>query len=271
MRKIKLLLSVALMLLSAMACVPQDEFDLKVNELDKANAKLKEAQSANEQLTGDLSRCNAERGSCRDENALLLERLNRSGTNMSQLETELEQARDQLAELERARNAAERRNREYQQLMDRFRNLIDAGRLSVQVIDGRIVVQIPNSILFSLGSYELSEEGKTSIREVTEVLKTIENRKFQVTGHTDNVPVKPKADSPYSTNWQLSCYRALSVLDVMVEAGMQGDRVSAAGYGEFSPVAANNTAANRAKNRRTEIVLMPDVSDLPTFTDRATE
>jgi chemotaxis protein MotB len=268
MKIFKLLLPVAMLLATCVACVPQDEFDLKVNELDKANAHVSELESANSQLDGDLTRCGSERSACQDENALMLERLNRSGTNMSQLENELEQTRDQLAELERARNAAERRNREYQQLMDRFRNLIDAGRLSVVVIDGRIVVQIPNSILFSSGSYELSEEGIASIQEITEVLKTIENRTFQVTGHTDNVPVKPKPDSKYTTNWQLSCFRALSVLDVMVGADMQGDRVSAAGYGEFSPVARNNTAANRAKNRRTEIVLMPDVSDLPTFTDQ---
>jgi chemotaxis protein MotB len=83
------------------------------------------------------------------------------------------------------------------------------------------------------------------------------DRYFQVSGHTDNV-----AFNGHFGNWELSTSRALQVVKLLLDAGLSPQNISAAGYGEFDPVAANDTPANQAKNRRIEITLQPNIEEL---------
>ena len=94
------------------------------------------------------------------------------------------------------------------------------------------------------------------------MLAEIPGRKFQVEGHTDNVGIKT---AQYPSNWELAAARALTVVKTMVEAGLPADRISAASFGEFKPVKANDTNEGKAANRRIEIVVVPDLSSLPGF------
>ena len=86
----------------------------------------------------------------------------------------------------------------------------------------------------------------------------VTGRRFQVSGHTDNEPIR---HSSFGSNWQLSAERALEVVNLLVQSGMQPETLSAAGYGEFDPVAANDTAEGKAKNRRIEITLQPNIDE----------
>jgi chemotaxis protein MotB len=97
---------------------------------------------------------------------------------------------------------------------------------------------------------------------VSEVLASIPERKFQVEGHTDDVPIKT---AQYPSNWELAAARSMMVVKEMVTAGMPPERISAASFGEFKPALANDTPEGRAANRRIEIVLVPDLSSLPGF------
>ena len=92
----------------------------------------------------------------------------------------------------------------------------------------------------------------------------MQNRNFQVAGHTDNVPIKSKQ---FRSNWDLSTARAVEVVNFMISAGLDGKRLSAAGYADQSPVAPNDTPENKAKNRRIEITLVPNLDDLPPIDD----
>ena len=93
-------------------------------------------------------------------------------------------------------------------------------------------------------------------------LSTIPERRFQVEGHTDNVPIKT---AQFPSNWELAAARALIVTKTMVEAGLPGERVSAASFGESKPAVSNDTPDGKAQNRRIEIVVVPDLSTLPGF------
>src|SRR4029079_644771 len=115
-------------------------------------------------------------------------------------------------------------------------------------------------ILFDPGKTDLKPEGKDALKQVTEVLKSLPNSNFQIAGHTDNAPMKR---AKFRSNWDLSTARAVEVLNFMISAGMEPKRVSAAGYGEASPGAAHETRENKAKNRRIEITLVPNLDDLP--------
>ena len=117
-------------------------------------------------------------------------------------------------------------------------------------------------MLFASGKARLSDEGKQAVQEVTALLVTIPDRRFQVEGHTDNVPIKT---SRFPSNWSLAAGRALTVVETMIEAGMPADRVSGASFGEWKPTNDNETDEGRAANRRIEIVVVPDLSSLPGF------
>jgi chemotaxis protein MotB len=93
-------------------------------------------------------------------------------------------------------------------------------------------------------------------------LSAIPDRKFQVEGHTDNVPIRTEQ---FPSNWELASARALTVLKTMVDAGMPAARVSAASFGDSKPAASNDSSDGKAQNRRIEIVVVPDLSTLPGF------
>ncbi len=90
-------------------------------------------------------------------------------------------------------------------------------------------------------------------------MKTIEKRNLQVAGHTDNVPIQ---NSAFASNWELSCARALAVVHSLIAQGVPPDLLSAAGYGQFDPAGSNDTPIGRQGNRRTEIVLQPNIDEL---------
>jgi chemotaxis protein MotB len=167
-----------------------------------------------------------------------------------------------LAKLRRHQAAVERRLAEYKRLLERFKPLIDAGTLDVKIIDGRMVLVLPMDILFESGKAVVSAEGRESLLDIGERLATIPERKFQIEGHTDNVPIRTER---YPDNWRLGSARALNVVDVLIEAGVKAKQISAASHGEHSPTAGNDSDEGRAKNRRIEIVIVPDLSDLPGF------
>lgn len=178
------------------------------------------------------------------------------------LKSSVEDMKSALDELNRRKAESDKRIAEYKNLLSRFQSLIDSGRLKVKIVDGRMVVALAADILFASGSAALSKEGKASVDEVAAVLSSIPDRKFQVEGHTDNVPIKT---AQFPSNWELAAARSLTVLKSMVDAGLPPERVSAASFGESKPAVPNTTPEQKAANRRIEIVVVPDLSTLPGF------
>jgi chemotaxis protein MotB len=154
--------------------------------------------------------------------------------------------------------------------------MIDTGQLKVSARRGQLVISLPSEVLFTTGSADLSKQGEYAVVEVASVLKKLPDRRFLVVGHTDNVEyVKPKgadaagsaassAACPIPTdNWTLSTARALTVTRVMVTAGMDAKSIVPSGVGANDPIADNNSAEGRKKNRRIEIALLPAINELP--------
>lgn len=137
-----------------------------------------------------------------------------------------------------------------------LRPLIDRGVLEVEEVDGRTVIGMKSEVLFGSGSAELSADGRRTVSELAKVLAKRSDSNWQVEGHTDDQAVSGEA---FSSNWELGAARALSVLEVMVQGGMNPARLSAATFGEYAPVASNANDASRAQNRRIEVVLLPEV------------
>jgi chemotaxis protein MotB len=178
----------------------------------------------------------------------------------SNLEASVDEMRKALAQLNKMRAQAEARAAEYRSVLAKFKTLIDNGKLKAKIVDGRMVLELQTDILFGSGSAKLSDEGAATIREVGGLLGQIPDRRFQVEGHTDNVPIATKA---YPSNWELASARAINVVKEMVDAGLPAKRVSGAAFADSRPTATNETDEGRAQNRRIEIVIVPDLSDLP--------
>lgn len=181
--------------------------------------------------------------------------------NLADASAIVQASQTELTSLRAEHESTEERLAQFRKLTAKFQKMIDSGKLEIVLIHGRMVVKLPASVLFASGKSDLSKNGETAVGDVAKVLKTVSGRRFMVAGHTDNVRIG--SDSPYKNNLELSTARALTVAQKLIGAGMNPAHLVAAGYGEHEPVATNWSEPGRAKNRRIEIVLMPQVTAVP--------
>jgi chemotaxis protein MotB len=178
---------------------------------------------------------------------------------------------DQKAQLEEAKRAvqdAQERTRLLDDLQTKFKKMIDAGRLKVTTRHGRVVLQLHNDVLFDPGQADVKPDGKAAIAEVAATLKSVPGKRFQVAGHTDTTPITTETKKAFPSNWELSSARAIAVVKLLVQDGVDPNMLSAAGYALYDPVASNANAEGQAKNRRIEITLVPQVAQLLTAADK---
>jgi chemotaxis protein MotB len=172
----------------------------------------------------------------------------------------LTRSQAELDELRKAKEDADKRAAIFKSITEKFKSLIDSGKLQVVMRHGRMVVKLPASVLFPSGSAELSPEGQSAVASVAGILRQFPDRQFEVAGHTDNVAVA--RTSPFKTNLELSTARAVTVAQALEKGGMSPAHLSAAGYAQYQPVATNRTPQGRKENRRIEVVLVPNLSEL---------
>lgn len=230
------------------------ERDGRITELSQA---LADEQGRLAALQGEHAalqqRYDDETSALRQEKAELLK-------DRTRLRASVDEVKSALDEVAARKAAAEARVAQYKDMLGRFQALIDAGRLRVEIIDGRMVVVLATDILFESGKADLSEAGAAALTEVGAVLAAIPERAYQVEGHTDDVPIKTQR---FPSNWELGSARAVTVVQKLVEAGVAPERLSAASYSQYRPAAANDSTEGKASNRRIEIVVVPDLSLLP--------
>jgi chemotaxis protein MotB len=181
---------------------------------------------------------------------------------LANLQGEKSATEKELAELRRQKEAAERRIAAFKAMQLKFRALVDTGKLQVAFRNGQMTLKLPSGILFPSGSADLSKAGQTALADVVKILLEFKDRRFVVAGHTDNQPIRTRA---FKNNWYLSTARANSVVQFMIQQQFPAKNLAAAGYGEFDPVSANDTEQARELNRRIEIILVPNLEELPTI------
>lgn len=146
------------------------------------------------------------------------------------------------------------------ELRQDLKPLIERGVISIEVKDGRVMLGMKSDVLFQKGSAELSADGRDAVQQLARALgQRTADRDFQVEGHTDNDPINTAA---FPNNWYLGAARGIVVTEAMIAAGMPRHHVSAATFSDTHPVDGNTSAAGQALNRRIDVVLVPDVSDI---------
>jgi chemotaxis protein MotB len=233
--------------LTAGACgIPEEQY----NALDK---QYKECKGSLASTKDALSKSEQERNAYKDKLAA-------ASADKDDLARKMGATKRELEELRKQREAAEKRAAVYKQLMARLKAMIDSGKLSVVPRKGKLVVQMSDKILFDPGKTKLKEDGQAALKQLAAVLKDIQDRDFLVAGHTDNKPIKTRQ---FKSNWELSAARGVEVTKFLQAEGVDPKHLAAAGYSEYDPIGDNETDDGRKTNRRIEIVLMPNIEELP--------
>ena len=251
MKKVGLLL---LLVAFAAGCgVKKAKYDAQVKLAKELKEKLEAAEASNEKLKTRIGSLN---GQIKALNKQLDEIRGDSARMRNRFRTKLRATQKELEELAKARKEAEKRAQMLRELTAKFRKLIDAGKLSIKIIHGRMVLKLKSAVLFDSGRVRLKRAGRRALGEIAKVLKDIKKKHFQVAGHTDNEPIRSRR---YKSNWSLSAARAVKVVRFLQKQGVPPKNLSAAGFSQFQPVALNKTDEGKRQNRRIEITLLPSI------------
>jgi len=145
----------------------------------------------------------------------------------------------------------------YERLREKMKSEISQGQVTISDLKGGLTVTMVDSILFDPGKAEVKKGGREILGKVIPILKDVSDKSIRIEGHTDNVQISRALAQRYPTNWELSAARAINVARFLQDQGIEPGNLSAVAYGEWKPVATNDTAEGKAKNRRIEIILVP--------------
>lgn len=246
------------------------------NELDAQNGRLdtdlEAAQRALREAERDLDLTRKNHQSLKESYDMMLKDnsslMAESAQQNRQLLQALEEKEQELKLREEKVNELKRLIAEKENAMNNLKNSLkqalvgfEGNGLTVEQKNGKVYVSMENKLLFRSGSYNVDSRGKMAIQELTKVLAQNDNIDVLIEGHTDDVPYR--GSGQLKDNWDLSVKRATSIVKIMLEnSSMSASRVTAAGRGKYLPVVANNSAENKAKNRRIEVILTPDLSNI---------
>lgn len=211
-----------------------------LNELQTAQEDLARKQQTLEDLQGNVSE---------------------QRQAVTQLRAELEARNARLMELEDMLNRKDQLMNELRQTVADALLGFEGQGLTVTQKNGKVYVSLQNKLLFSSGSTVVDSEGQRALRQLAAVLAENPDIDIMIEGHTDDVPFRK--GSSIKDNWDLSVLRATSIVRILLDArSIDPKRITVAGRGEYLPVDPADTPEARARNRRTEIILSPDLDEL---------
>lgn len=289
----KIALSVLVVLLAAglSACsVMQATYQKKVDEADTVTKRLATLQkkhddlaAENAALKADLAGMTLQKDKMATDLAYVTGQRDKAAADKEELDGILQARSDSLsqnifelrrkvADLEaangklKAENASLAKAREeqvrkvsstYESLLEQMKSEISQGQVTISELKGKLTLNMVDSILFDSGKAEVKKGGREILGKVVSILKDVDDKSIRIEGHTDNVQISRALAQRYPTNWELSAARAINVARHLQGQGIDPGNLSAVAYGEWKPVAGNDTPAGRAKNRRIEIILVP--------------
>lgn len=241
------------------ALLQKDEEIAKLNQdITNKQAEIDELQNAFEALAQDSSK---ELQDNIDKNRDLLDQLAKSRSDLSTKEGELASKISRINELESL--LAQQR-----QAIANLKNSIDdalrgfEGRgITVYEKNGKIYVSMENKLLFTSGKWDVRDEAKTALNQLANVLKKQSDLNIVIEGHTDSVPYNTK-QGEVMDNWDLSVMRATAVTKILEGYNVRPTQMSAAGRSKFIPIGDNSSESGKAKNRRVEIIITPNLEKI---------
>lgn len=223
-------------------------------EYDQLNTYYKNLLTSSGQLNRDLARQ-------REQLLAIQQSLDRTKRTNDSLSLSLAEREKKVKELETILASKEKAVND---LRNRIQNALlgfKESDLTVNIKNGKVYVSLAEQLLFASGSTEVDPKGVNALQQLAKAIKDQHDINILIEGHTDNVPISRKSQY-MQDNWDLSVMRATAITRILVRAGVSPKQITASGKGEYSPLAPNDSPANRQKNRRTEIIITPNLDEL---------
>ena len=245
------------------------EMSINYNDLlKKHNNLLAGNEKETKRILAELQRAQADLMRREDSLAVMEKDYVAKKADLDRMTQELAEAQAQLAEKELAYSTLKNEMEKKDSIMNALKNSVtealsgfENNGLTITRKNGQVYVSMDEKLLFPSGSFTVNAKGEEALIKLAKVLEGNQDIKVLVEGHTDSVPYRGKGN--LTDNWDLSVKRATSIVRVLIgNSQLNPQRVTAAGRGEFLPVATNTTKEGRAKNRRTEIIIQPNLEKL---------
>ena len=233
------------------------------NEFSSLQTKHKNLEESYDALSTQSSKKLAEQAQKNQELLAELEakelKLAAENSRLEKLQKELKQRSEQIDELESLINAKEAQMQQLKNAISNALHNFEGKGLTVVHKNGKIYVSMENKLLFNSGSWAVGVEGKKAVEQLANVLAENKDINVLIEGHTDDVPY---TGSTLIDNWDLSVKRATAIVRILENKGVDPTQITAAGRSKFVPVDTNKTAEGKAKNRRIEIILAPNLDQI---------
>jgi chemotaxis protein MotB len=251
----------------------QNERDKAVDEYNRISTKYSELQNAQEdlikgnvketqRLLAELQSAQANLQKKEDLLRQLEQNLDTKKASLDELNFELEKRNARMAELEKILDTQKKIVQDLKSKVSEALLGFENNGLTVSMKNGKVYVSLDEKLLFKSASWDIDANGKNALKKLAGVLEKNPDIQVMIEGHTDNVPYNP-SNSQLKDNWDLSVKRATTVIRVLLEGSdIDAKRLTASGRSQYSPVDERNTSDARQKNRRTEIILTPDLTEL---------
>jgi chemotaxis protein MotB len=253
LKKVVFLVFVASLMVAFTGCVSKETYLKKESEANQLNKNYMAELQKNKNLTAENTALKTQLATVTKEkdelNYILSAKSDALSKTVAALRTENE-------ELKKTKEKVQQASKTYESMLEKMKSEVAQGQITITELKGKLTVNMVDAILFDSGQSEVKKQGQEVLEKLVDVLKDVKGKVIRVEGHTDNVQIHGHLAKKYPSNWELSAARSINVTRYLQKAGIDPAMLSTAAYGEFRPVAPNDTKEGRAKNRRIEIVLV---------------
>ena len=273
---IAILGAIALTATALPSCVSRGKYNNLLDDYNSTKVELAESTAYNKSLDAMLAEAKANNQQLKDNLAALQGTLDQSiaqnsqgNVNISKLVDEINASNKYIKQLIAAKDRSDSLNMVLTNNLTRSLSRDELKDVDVKVLKGVVYISLADNMLYRSGSYEISDKAMETLSKIAKIIKDYKDYDVMVEGNTDNVPINR---TNIRNNWDLSALRASSVVQVLQNKfGIDPARLSAAGRGEYRPIADNTTESGRQRNRRTEIIITPNLDQFMDLIGQAPE
>lgn len=256
------------------------ELQAKYDDLQKRGRELNQKyQGSQQDLSGSSSRVKSLEEQIASEKANVkalqdaldkcLNSSNQGNVNISKLVDEINSSNKYIKQLVNAKNKSDSLNMVLTNNLTRSLSREEMKDVDVQVLKGVVYISLADNMLYKSGSYEILPAAGATLSKIAKIITDYKDYEVLIEGNTDNVPI---SQTNIRNNWDLSALRASSVVQALQNTyGVDPKRLTAGGRGEYNPLAGNDTAAGKARNRRTQIIITPKLDQFMELIEKAPE
>ncbi len=238
----------------------QSDYGKAQSKAQTIDALLQEARANNAELKSQYAKLQASLDKSISQNT-------QGNVNISKLVDEINASNKYIKQLVTAKSKSDSLNLVLATNLTRSLTGADRDEVNVRVLKGVVYISLADNMLFKSGSYQVNDRAMTTLGKIAKIIKDYSDYDILVEGNTDPVPIKR---TNIRNNWDLSTLRASSIVQVLQnEFGVDPSRMTAAGRGEYNPIADNSTEYGRQRNRRTEIIITPKLDQFLDLIDKA--